>query len=150
MLEHPEVSADTAILADDRAVLVVENSELRARIESREQRIRLLEEALRLLKANTYGPSRERLSVAAGQAELFNEIEATLDITESVDIEPDLKATPVREEKPAAGKPGRARLASHLSRVEVRHELKGAELQCDCGATLREIGADLSEQIDYV
>jgi transposase len=150
MLEHPEVSADTAILADDRAALVVENSELRARIESREQRIRLLEEALRLLKASTYGPSRERLSVAAGQAELFNEIEATLDITESVGIEPDLKATPVREEKPATGKPGRARLASHLPRVEIRYELKGAELQCACGSTLREIGADLSEQIDYV
>jgi hypothetical protein len=31
-----------------------------------------------VLKANTYGPSRERLSVAAGQVELFTEIEATL------------------------------------------------------------------------
>ena len=40
---------------------------LRARVEAREQRIRLLEEALRVLKANTYGPSRERLSAAAGQ-----------------------------------------------------------------------------------
>lgn len=150
MLEHREVSADTALLADDRAALVVENCELRARIESREQRIRLLEEALRLLKANTYGPSRERLSVAAGQAELFNEIEATLDITESVNIEPELKATPVREEKSSTGKPGRARLAAHLPRVEVRHELNAAQLQCECGSTLREIGADLSEQIDYV
>jgi hypothetical protein len=33
-----------------------------------------------------------------------------------------LKATPLREEKPAGGKPGRAKLAAHLPRVEIRHE----------------------------
>ena len=150
MLESLSFGADTASTADDRAALLVENGELRARVESRDARIRLLEEALRVLNANTYGPSRERLSVAAGQAELFNEIEATLDITEAVDIEPELKATPLREEPRTQGKPGRAKLASHLPRVEIRHELKGSALQCGCGATLTEIGADLSEQIDYV
>jgi len=74
MLESPCALADTAVNTGDRsAVLEVENTELRARVEARDQRIRLLEEALRVLKANTYGPSRERLSVAAGQVELFNE-----------------------------------------------------------------------------
>ena len=150
MLESPSVGADTAVTADDRTALLVENSELRARIEAREQRIRLLEEALRVLKANTYGPSRERLSVAAGQVELFNEIEATFDITEAVGIEPELKATPIRDEKRAGGKPGRAKLAAHLARLEIRHELEPAELHCACGAVLVEIGADVSEQIDYV
>jgi transposase len=150
MLESPSVGADTAVTAHDRAALLVENSELRARIEAREQRIRLLEEALLVLKANTYGPSRERLSVAAGQVELFNEIEATLDITEAVGMEPELKATPLREEKPAGGKPGRTKLAAHLPRVEIRHELSAAERQCGCGSVLVEIGADVSEQIDYV
>jgi transposase len=150
MLESPSVGADAAVTADDRAALLVENSELRARVEAREQRIRLLEEALRVLKANTYGPSRERLSVAAGQVELFNEIEATLDITEAVGIEPELKATPLRDEKHAAGKPGRTELAAHLPRVEIRHELTPAERQCGCGGLLAEIGAEVSEQIDYV
>jgi transposase len=150
MLESPSVGADSAVTADDRASLLVENSELRARVESREQRIRLLEEALRVLKANTYGPTRERLSVAAGQAELFNEIEATLELTEAVGIEPELKATPLREDKPAGGKPGRTKLASHLPRVEIRHELSDAERQCGCGGVLAEIGADVSEQLDYV
>lgn len=37
------------------------------------------------------------------QVELFNEIEATLDITEAVGIEPELTATPLREEKPSTG-----------------------------------------------
>jgi transposase len=150
MLESSSVGPDSAVTADDRAALLVENSELRARVEAREQRIRLLEEALRLLKANTYGPSRERLSVAAGQAELFNEIEATLEVSESVGIEPELKATPLREEKPAGGKPGRTKLASHLPRVEIRHELPEAERKCGCGAVLAEIGADVSEQLDFV
>src|SRR5271156_2916330 len=150
MLESPIVGAGPQVTADDRAALLVENSELRARVEAREQRIRWLEEALRVLKANTYGPSRERLSVAAGQVELFNEIEATLELTEAVGVEPELKATPLREEKPSAGKPGRAKLASHLPRVEVRHELTLTQRQCACGGVLEEIGADLSEQIDYV
>ena len=150
MLESPVVGADTAVTADDRASLLVENSELRARVEAREQRIRLLEEALRVLKANTYGPSRERLSADAGQVELFNKIEATLKVTEAVGIEPGLKATPLREEKRSTGKPGRANLAAHLPRVEVRHELTLAERECACGGVLAEIGADLSEQIDYV
>jgi len=150
MWESFSVGVDSAVTADDRAALLVENSELRARVEAREQRIRLLEEALRLLKANTYGPSRERLSVAAGQAELFNEIEATLEVTEAVGIEPELKATPLREEKPAGGKPGRTKLASHLPRVEIRHELTEAERKCGCGAVLAEIGSDLSEQLDFV
>jgi len=151
MLESSPTGAESAVTADTRtALLEVENTELRARIEAREQRIRLLEEALRVLKANTYGPSRERLSVAAGQVELFNEIEATLELTEAVGVEPELKATPMREEKPSAGKPGRAKLASHLPRVEIRHELSAAERHCECGGVLAEIGADVSEQLDYV
>src|ERR1017187_10148504 len=99
MLESPSALADTSVNTGDRsAVLEAENTELRARLEARDQSIRLLEEALRVLKANTYGPSRERLSVAAGQVELFNEIEATLDITEAVGMEPAHKATPPRHE----------------------------------------------------
>ena len=151
MLESPSIGAESALNALDRAALLeAECSDLRARIEARDQRIRLLEEALRVLKSNTYGPSRERLSVAAGQAELFNEIEATLDITEAVGIEPELAATPLREEKPSTGKPGRSKLASHLPRVEIRHELTETERRCECGGVLAEIGAEVSEQLDYV
>jgi transposase len=90
------------------------------------------------------------VSVAAGQVELFNEIEATLELIEAVGVEPELKATPLRDEKPSAGKPGRAKLASHLPRVEIRHELTEAERQCGCGGVLAEIGAEVSEQLDYV
>jgi transposase len=151
MLESPPAGTEPEVTLGVRAALLeAECIDLRARIEAREQRIHLLEEALRVLKANTYGPSRERLSVAAGQVELFNEIEATLDITEAVGVEPELKATPMREEKPSVGKPGRTKLVSHLPRVEIRHELNLSERQCACGGVLAEIGADISEQLDYV
>lgn len=151
MLEIPSEAADNPLSTGVRAALLeAECAALRTGIESRDQRIRLLEEALRALKADKYGPSRERLSVAAGQSELFNEIEATLELTEVAGIEPELKATPLREEKRSTGKPGRARLAAHLPRVEVRHEIPQSERACECGGTLLEIGADLSEQIDYV
>src|SRR3984893_19516925 len=98
MLESPSVGAEPDVPADESAALLVETSDLRARIEAREQRIRLLEEALRVLKANAYGPSRERLSVAAGQVELFNEIEATLEVTSAVGMEAELKGTQLRAE----------------------------------------------------
>ena len=151
MLESSSVHADTATPAADRAAfLESENAELRTRIESRDQRIRLLEEALRVLNANKYGPSRERLSVAAGQSELFNEAEVTLELCEITGVEPELKATPLREPKLSTGKPGRTKLAAHLPRIDVRHELPQSERVCTCGGALQEVGADISEQIDYV
>ena len=98
MLETSSVDVDTAAPAGNlTATLQSEISELRARVESRDQRIRLLEEALRALNSNKYGPSRERLSVAAGQNELFNEAEVILELSEAAGVEPELKATPLRE-----------------------------------------------------
>jgi transposase len=151
MLETSSVGVDTAVAAGDlTASLQSENAALRARLESRDQRIRLLEEALRVLNSNKYGPSRERLSVAAGQNELFNEAEVILELCEATGVEPELKATPLREAKVSTGKPGRTKLAAHLPRVDVRHELPESERHCDCGGTLVEIGADSSEQIDFI
>lgn len=151
MLESPSESPANALSSSVRAALLeAECAALRTGIASRDQRIRLLEEALRFLKADKYGPSRERLSVAAGQSELFNEIEATLELTEAAGVEPELKATPLREEKRSTAKPGRTRLAAHLPRIEIRHEIPESERVCGCGGTLLEIGADISEQIDYV
>jgi transposase len=151
MLETSPVGVDTAAPAGNlTASLQSEITQLRARVESREQRIRILEEALRVLNSNKYGPSRERLSVAAGQNELFNEAEVILELCEATGVEPELKATPLREAKVSRGKPGRTKLADHLPRVEVRHELPESERHCDCGGTLVEIGADSSEQIDFI
>lgn len=125
-------------------------SERADQIEAHVRHIRLLEEALRVLQADKYGASREKLGVAPGQRSLFNEAEATIELTEAVGAEPALTATPLRETRTSDTKAGRKALASHLPRIEIRHELPAIERMCACGAALQEIGAETSEQLDYV
>ncbi|MDY0068125.1 MAG: IS66 family transposase [Steroidobacteraceae bacterium] len=133
------------------ALLEAENAALKDLLAARERRIRLLEEALRWLKAERYGASRERLDATPAQRGLFNEVEVLAELAEVTGLEPPLTATPLREAKPASKlKPGRRALAAHLPRREVRHELPAVERICDCGSPLREIGAEVSEQLDYV
>lgn len=120
-----------------------------AQIRTYEQHVRILEEALRVMRADRYGASREKLGEAPGQRSLFNEVEALMDTAKAVDFEPDLTATPLRESAPHKGKPGRKALASHLPRVEVRYELPETERVCGCGAALKEFDVETSEQLDY-
>jgi transposase len=152
MLETPASLRETTVdVASRIALLESENERLRADAGHREQRIRLLEEALRVLKADHYGASREKLGVAPGQGGLFNEAEATLEITAAVGAEVELKATPLREDKTrSALKAGRKAIASHLPRVPILYELPESERQCACGSRLIEIGTEVSEQLDYV
>ncbi len=119
-------------------------------LETRDRRIRLLEEALRVLQADKYGASREKLGVAPGQRGLFNEVEATIELTEMVGVEPELTATPLRDTRTSGIKPGRKALAAHLPRIEIRHDVPEIERVCACGSALTEISAETSEQLDYV
>jgi uncharacterized coiled-coil protein SlyX len=57
------------------ALLEAEIATLKETLAARERRIQLLEEALRYLKAERYGASREQLATAPGQRGLFNEVE---------------------------------------------------------------------------
>lgn len=159
MLESTSGVIDQAADAASRITLLeAENERLRVRdaergaeLEARERRIRLLEEALRVLKADRFGASREKLGVAPGQGGLFNEAEAMVELAEAVGAEVDLEATPQREDKKRSGtKPGRKALAGHLPRIPIIYDLPESERHCACGSTLIEIGAETSEQLDYV
>jgi transposase len=153
MLEPSSSTDDQAQLAQLQALLIERNAEIKARaaeIEAMDRRIRLLEEALRLMSAEKYGASREKLGEAPGQRGLFNEAEAAVDIIEAVGMEPELSATPLHESKLALSSPGRKALPAHLPRTEVRHELPAIERICGCGLALTEIGAETSEQLDYI
>jgi predicted Zn-dependent protease len=97
--------ARIALLESECERLRARDVERSAELEARERRIRLLEEALRVLKADHYGASREKLSVAPGQGGLFNEAEATIELTEAVGAEVELKATPQREDKKRSSHP---------------------------------------------
>lgn len=131
-------------------MLAQRTAQLTAELTARDIRIRLLEEALRALKADKYGASREKLGAAPGQHGLFNEAEATMELTEAVGVEPALTATPLRETRTSDTTAGRKALASHLPRIEVRHELPALERMCACGTALVEIGTETSEQLDYI
>jgi transposase len=146
MLE-PSSSTDTeAHIAQLEALL----SQRTAELDAHKQRIRLLEEALRFMRADKYGASREKLGQAPGQRGLFNEAEATLEVIEAAGVEPELAATPLRESRSCDRTAGRKALPAHLPRIEVRHELSALERVCGCGLALQEIGAETSEQLDYI
>lgn len=146
MLE-PSSSTDTeAHIAQLETLL----SQRTAELEAHKQRIRLLEEALRFMRADKYGASREKLGQAPGQRGLFNEAEATLEVIEATGVEPELAATPLRESRPSNTTAGRKALPAHLPRIEVRHEVPALERVCGCGLALQEIGAETSEQLDYI
>jgi transposase len=152
MLESAAPESEEKILELQSTLQELERQlqERSAQIQTYQQRIRLLEEALRVMQADRYGASREKLGEAPGQRGLFNEVEAMLDLAKAVDFEPDLTATPLRENPTPKGKPGRKALASHLPRVEVRHELPEIERVCSCGEALKEFDVETSEQLDYV
>jgi transposase len=146
MLKTTSSADETRRITQLEALLSQRTAELTAR----DLRIRLLEEALRVLQADKYGASREKLGTAPGQRSLFNEVEATIELTEAVGIEPALTATPLRETRTGDAQAGRKALAAHLPRIEIRHELAAIERICACGAALTEIGAETSEQLDYM
>ena len=148
--ETQESAARIALLERECEQLRHRDAERGAELAAREQRIRVLEEALRVLQAHRYGASREKLQVAPGQTELFNEVEALIELHEVLGTPIELKATPYRESKGSPGKPGRKAIAAHLPRLPVVHELPQSERQCSCGRTLIEIGSDVSEQLDYL
>jgi transposase len=81
---------------------------------------------------------------------LFNEAEAALEVIEAVGMEPELCATPLRDDKAPAKSPGRKALPAHLPRVEVRYELPANERICGCGSTLQEFDTETSEQLDII
>jgi transposase len=150
LAEAMDGPARIALLESENEHLRRRDAEREAELAARERRIRLLEEALRVLNADRFGASREKLQIAPGQAELFNEAEALVELQAAIGAEVELKATPLREVKPAMNTAGRKAIAAHLPRVPIVHDIPENERQCACGSTLKEIGSDISEQLDYV
>src|SRR6202795_3623725 len=149
--EAMDGAARIALLERELELLRRRDAERSAELAARERRIRLLEEALRILQADRYGASREKLHVAPAQTELFNEAETIAELNEVLGAEVHLKATPQREDKSSTGaKAGRKAIAAHLPRVSVVYDLPESERQCACGSTLVEIGSETCEQLDYV
>src|ERR1700681_2534977 len=92
-----------ALLESEVEQLRRRDAERTAELAARGRRHRIMEEALRILQADRYGASREKLTVAPGQSELFNEAETIAELNEVLGAEVNLKATPQRGDKPTTG-----------------------------------------------
>ena len=130
--------ADQALRLDESEA---HKQRLLARNQQLESRVLTLQEQLNLALARRYAASSEK--IAPDQYRLFDEAEAD---TEAEPPEDEI-TIPAHSRK----KGGRRKLPESLPRVEVVHELSAEELICPHdGATLTEIGAVTSEQLDIV
>lgn len=129
------------------AALAARNEELLTRGEAREERLQLLEQENRWLKSRLFGRSSEKAPVAEhnpDQQWLFNEAEA---LVVAAALAPETITIPAHDRKQR----GRKALSAALPRVEVLHDLPDDQKVCPHdGTTLERIGAETSEQLDYI
>jgi len=117
------------------------NEQLSAQNQRYKAQVLTLQEQLNLALARRYAASSEKIS--PDQYRLFDEAETDTEVA----WEDDKIIVPAHSRK----KGGRKKLPENLPRVEVVHELSGDELICPFdGATLTEIGAVTSEQLDII
>lgn len=104
-----------------------------------------LREALRLARMVQFASKSEQLP--SGQSELFNEIETISQVAVPEKERPDSILVPSHNRN----RPVRKALPDHLPREEIIIDLSAEEKICGKdGATLKEIGADISEQLDII
>lgn len=131
---------------DFRAV-VARLAALETHGQAREERLQLLEQENRWLKAQLFGRSSEKTSTEErhpDQAWLFNEAEA---LTKAAESAPQTVTIPAHDRR----KRGRKTLSAALPRVEVLHDLPDEQKVCPRdGTTLERIGEETAEQLDYI
>jgi len=126
-----------SLVADQFAL----NEQLMAQNQRYKAQVLTLQEQLNLALARRYAASSEKIS--PDQYRLFDEAETDTEI----ELENDEVIVPAHTRK----KGGRRKLPESLPRVEVVHELSDEERICPHdGATLAEIGAVTSEQLDII
>jgi transposase len=128
------------------AALEAQHRELAAHDQAREERLKLLEEENRWLKAQLFGRSSEKTPIeetSPDQRWLFNEAEA---LAEAARTAPEKILIPAHERR----KHGRKRLSPDLPRIEMVHDLADHEKVCaKDGTALERIGEEVSEKLDY-
>ena len=112
----------------------------------RQARIDQLTHEMAVLKRWKFGRSGERLDAA--QLSLLDEtIDADI---AAIELELQELAPAPRTDADSRKIPRRAALAPHLGRVEIHHEPESNMCTMPgCGCTLRRIGEDISEKLDY-
>jgi transposase len=143
LLQALEAALPGALFAKLQGLLQRDEQRLRLA----ECKVRLLEERLRLLRINKYGPASERLSDA--QLELL-ELEPGVSVAEVVaesQREPVTLPPPAKKARPPH--PGRQALPAHLPRVERIIACTAEQCVCgQCGRATRLLGYEQSEQLE--
>jgi transposase len=139
-------TAPTTLRTTEAEALSARIAALEAHGRAREERIGLLEEENRWLKAQLFGRSSEKSAVedvSPDQAWLFNEAEALAKAAE-------LATQSVTIAAHERHKRGRKKLAAELPRVDVVHDLPDSEKVCAAdGTALVRIGEEIAEQLDF-
>jgi len=146
--ENETLRTRVRLLERQLAELAAKEEEHRSELAQREDRIRILEEFLRLSRAKRFGASSEKAIAEQLGLWLFNEAEQWLD-TEEIGAEEDEDDSVLVAAHPRR-KPGRKPLPPELPRVEILHDLPEDEKVCAQGHALAEIGRDTSEQLEVI
>jgi transposase len=140
-------NASSAPTPIDVEAITARLAALEASREAREERIKLLEEENRWLKAQLFGRSSEKTPAAElspDQRWLFNEIEA---LSTAMPAALETIAIPAHER----GKRGRKKLTAQLPRVEIVHDIPEHEKVCARdGTALERIGEEICEQLEVI
>jgi transposase len=120
-----------------------------------------LQEQIHLLLHKRFGANSEKYR--AEQSDLFNEAETYAEATPAQDVQAEsaddiaITATDSVDQpseqmaQPSAlNKPGRKALPQELPRIEIIHDLPEDQRRCSEGHELKEIGEEVSEQLDII
>ena len=140
------MAIDLSVLPDEVRALIVSQAATilrqQAALDGQAARIEQLRAQLAKLRRMQFGRSSEKLDAAITQLELALE-----DLEEEQGAQ---EATPAAEPPDAPGhaRPGRRALPDHLPRLVVEHV---TACGCPaCGGTLRRLGEDVTEVLDYI
>lgn len=143
------MTLDVHTLPDDPARLKEIITSLNAENARSQDKIRCLEEQIRLLRNELFGRKSEKRPVAplGQQPCLFNETELFGNCLEKI------AAQPVQTTRVASHdrkKAGRKPLPADLPRIDVIHDIDASKKQCPCGCQLTRIGEEVCEKLDIV
>ena len=131
-------------LVEDKQQLEQSNQHLDAKVQHLSVLTQKYEHELALFKRHKFAQKNEHLT--AKQISLLDE--AVEEDIAAVDLELErLNADQPKSAEAKAIKPKRRPLPDHLAIIRIEHE--PASTQCSCGCTLRRIGEDLSEKLNF-
>ena len=129
----------------DVAELPADVQELRHLVIEQGKKIKFLEEELRLAKAYRFGHSADKESDEK-QTRLFNEAEdGAAQKIEQPSREPSIPIAAHNRKKA-----GRRALPENLPREEVVHDIPEDQKRCACGAVMKRMGEEVSEQLEVI